>query len=308
MHTVKRVVVAIAALVAATCPALFEACGGQHTPAPGGGSALDGSATDGSTPDGSAGTDSDIDASADASADVAADATSDGGCPYDYDAPPDVARGPACSHAQEQQAWAAMVTQPIVLPNRAAGLDLAGAGDAGITLAQAEEKLCTSLDYQDLFGDCSRVAAWPPASNVFMDYDPATGIGRFLLVGLFGPGYTGALGFKSPSGGSSYSIAPYTQIQKDGQPFMLEKGWSGTAFESEVDELYRGIVATFAPSVPLDPPGTTCVATKKCVVGQPNNQLGFVFIDALGFAFWVTDFTSAQPAPSTPTRLDVYRR
>ena len=237
-------------------------------------------------------------------ADVDARVADDGGTNCTFgDAMPDVARGSTCTGAVKAQRWAAMDQQPVRLPNRAAGLSLSGATDAGLTLAEAEQINCQSDDLGDLFGDCSRVASWGDNSEAWLNYDPNTGVGRFLVVFS---GYGGALDFKSPDGTTSYSIGVGRQITKNGQPFTLDTGWSGPAFEAEVDELYRGIVATFAPTIALDPPGTACASTHKCAIGK-FGVIGYVFIKAIGFAFWVPDVTAAQPAPSSPNRLDVDR-
>jgi hypothetical protein len=219
------------------------------------------------------------------------------------DAMPDVGRGPLCTPAAKAQRWAAMIQQPIQLANRAAGLSLSGAADAGLTLAQAEAIDCQSDDQGDLFGDCTRVASWGDSSEAWMNYDPTTGVGRFFVLW---PGYLGALDFKSPDAATTYSIGVNRQITKNGQPFTLDTGWSGAAFEAEVDELYRGIVSTFAPTIALAPPGTTCASTHACKIGR-FGAVGFVFIPAVGFALWVSDATAAQPSPSIPNRLDVNR-
>jgi hypothetical protein len=227
----------------------------------------------------------------------------DGGasCTYLSDATPDVARGATCTASAKAQRWAAMVQKPIILPNRAGGLDLRGGACAALTLAEAEGINCQSDDQGDLFGDGRRVATWGDNAEFWMHYDPCTGVGTFFVAWQ---GYLGTLDFKSPDGGSSYSIAVLRQITKDGNPFTLDTGWSGAAFEAEVDELYRGIVATFEPGTTLAAPGTTCVSTQKCKVGNFGAP-GYVYIPELGFALWVGDRTAAQPGPSIPNRFDV---
>jgi hypothetical protein len=94
----------------------------------------------------------------------------------------------------------------------------------------------------------------------------------------------------------------YAPITKNGSSFTLDTGWSGAGFEAEVDELYRGLIATFAPNIPLDPAGVTCTSTQKCVVATYGN-VGYVFVPSLGFAWWVQNI-NAQP--NLPSWLDVY--
>jgi hypothetical protein len=190
----------------------------------------------------------------------------------------------------------------ITLPGMAAGLDLNG-GDAGfLTLAQAEAINCPGAYLGDQFGDCSVAVSWGPSGEVEFDLDPVTGDGRFIV--LF-PGYGGTLKFQSPDLLATYTLSVGAPLQKNGGSFVLAQGWNGGAFESQVDDLYRGLVSTFAPLTPLDPPGTTCVSTSKCTVGRIGNQ-GYLFVKSLGFAFYVSDVTAGQPTPSTPVRVDLY--
>ncbi len=221
-------------------------------------------------------------------------------CPFG-DAMPDVARGPTCTGTAKAQRWAAMIQQPITLRNHAAGLDLRGAADAGLSLAQAEQVNCESSDLGDLFGDCTRVAGWGDNAEVWLDYAPTTGTGRFMVLYQ---GYLGALDFHSPDAVASYSIGLGRAIYKNGTVFVFETGWSGAAFDAEVDEVYRGLTATFAPEIALDPAGTTCITTHKCVVGN-FGDVGYILYKALGFALWVPNIHAPNPTASTPYRFDV---
>ena len=298
------------ALLAAAPLLPLAACSGGTVAATQDAAAQDAAAQDATAGDDSAQPPLD-DASSDGSiadASVSCDGGADGdeagaSCTYSGDAMPDVARGPTCTVSAKRQRWATMLQQPIVLTNRAGGLDLRGTTCGGLTLAEAEAINCQSDDQGDLFGDGKRVATWGDNAELWLHYDPCSGAGTFLVVYQ---GYTGKLDFKSPDGTSSYSISVLRQISKNGSGFALDTGWTGAPFEAEVDELYRGIVATFAPGIALDPAGTTCVSTKKCKVGT-FGTVGYVFIPALGFAFWVNDVTAAQPTASIPMRLDVDR-
>jgi hypothetical protein len=225
------------------------------------------------------------------------------GCIWDLpDAMPDLARGPACSGPQQQAAFAAMDPAPITLPGKGARLDV-GSADAGVlTLAQAESIDCQGQYLGDLFGDCTVAFGFGNSQEVIADVDPDTGQVQFLT--LTAP-YTGTLAFQSRDKTASYVLQIGTQAQKNGAPFTLDQGWTGAGFDAEVDELYRGIVSTYAPAISMDPPGTTCRATQRCVVGFFGN-VGFVFIPSLGFAWYVSDVTAAEPGPSIPWRLDLY--
>jgi hypothetical protein len=54
----------------------------------------------------------------------------------------------------------------------------------------------------------------------------------------------------------------------------------------------------------LPPQGTTCVASHDCTVSLLGGG-GSIFFKGLGFVLWVP---SVNAAPSTPNRLDVYRK
>lgn len=117
----------------------------------------------------------------------------------------------------------------------------------GLTLAQAETINCQATEYGDAFGDGTDVSYWGDNGEVWFDITPATKLGVMLTLW---PGYVGTLSFKSPDQLQSYTIGIYTTIQKNGQPYTLESGWTGATFEAEIDELSRGLIATFAPQVP----------------------------------------------------------
>jgi hypothetical protein len=193
-----------------------------------------------------------------------------------------------------------MVMQPIKLPGKAAGLDIRMAG--GLTLSAAERVNCQGDPQGDAFGDCTLVVSWGDNGEVWFDYQPWNGVGLTMTLWA---GYLGTLNFKDPGGTHTYQIGILSQILKDGQPFTLATGWSGATFDNEVDELYRGLLATFAPQIPLDAAGVTCMSTKKCT-SSTFGTIAYIDIPSLGFAFWVDNYTAAQPIPSTPTRIDLF--
>jgi hypothetical protein len=196
-----------------------------------------------------------------------------------------------------------MVLGTITLPNHAATLDLLGDG-FGLTLGEAETKLCASKDLGDSFGDGSRTAAFGDSDEMYFVYYPLSGRGRWMNLW---PGTIGTLTAKSPDGAHTYTLGIAVQIQKDGSAFTLKSGWSATdaTFAGQVDELYRALVHTYAPTVTLPAAGTTCIVDKTCVVGAFGADIGYVFVKSLGFSFWVDNRAAADPVPSIPTRFDV---
>jgi hypothetical protein len=190
--------------------------------------------------------------------------------------------------------WAAMVQAPVVPQGHAALLSL-----PGLTLPAAQQILCPGTNLGDQFGDGTSVQQWGVNGEVWLDFDPATTKGKMVTLW---PGYVGATSFNSASAMDHFSIAVNTQIVKNGQPYTLD--WSNTAaFDAEIDELCRGLMATFTNQA-LDPPGTLCTSSGKCTTGKFGTN-GFVYFKAVGLALWVSDTTAPQPVPSIPTRLDV---
>jgi hypothetical protein len=219
----------------------------------------------------------------------------------DLATPPDLAGGPLCTPQQKAARWAAMVQTPIVLPKKAAGIDIAGPNGKGLTRQAAEMINCQSDPMGDLFGDGNQDATWGDNGEVSFEYIPATQILRQLNLWS---GYLGILQFKSPDGLDSYQLSIEVQIKKDGKPFPLH--WNDVnLFPAESDELYRALIATFAPQIPQEAPGTTCLSTKKCTKGV-FGDVGYFYVPAVGFALWVDNVNAAQPVPSIPTRFDLF--
>jgi hypothetical protein len=271
-----------------------------------------GSASDGMTGGGdSAGTDA-TDSSVDVPSEEAGDDAgippdaSPGKCHWDdhLDAQPDVFHPPPCTGAIQQNAWNTMDNQPISLPGSMGGIDFVV--DGGLTVGQAEQTLCQGAYLGDFWGDCTVLYAWGANHELTAKVDPATGQILVLTADLLGTGYNGAITFHGPNGVATYVIPMNAPIQKDNSNFALDTGWSGQSFDNEVDELYRGLIATFAPNLAQDAQGTTCVSTGKCLVASGGGG-GGVYIPSIGFAFWSSSVNAAQPGPSTMDRMDVYR-
>jgi hypothetical protein len=225
----------------------------------------------------------------------------DGGPPTDLGPPPDV--GVSCTMPEMAAAWATMDQAPIMVPNRAAALDLAGPNGQGLTLHDAETVNCNGTNLGDAFGNGEEVISWGDNAEVWFEFKTSTEVGDMLTLW---PGYVGTVDFHDSNSSHTYQIGLATQIAKDGAPFELNGPWSVSdpVFAGQLDELTRALLATFAPTVTPDPPGTTCLASNKCMVGH-FGDVGYAFIPALGFAFWVDNVNAAQPSPSVPSRIDM---
>jgi hypothetical protein len=187
-----------------------------------------------------------------------------------------------------------MVQAPIAPQGHAALLSL-----AGLTLPGAQQILCPGTNIGDQFGDGTSVQQWGNNGEVWLDFTPATMKGVQLSLW---PGYVGTVSFKGANAMDQYTIPLNTQILKNGMPFTLD--WSNTAlFSMEIDELCRGLMATFT-NLALDPPGTLCTTSGKCTTGTFGTT-GFVYFKAATIGLWVADVTAAQPVPSIPNRLDL---
>ncbi len=207
-----------------------------------------------------------------------------------------------CPGPQKAARWAQMVKEPILPPRQAAGIDLAG-GDSwtGITIEQAEQINCQSTNLGDAFGDGSQTNYWGDNGEVWFVYRVSTHKGIWMTLW---PGYLGTVTAKSPDDQHTYNIPIQSQIQKDGKAFTLD--WisnKGADFEQQSDELYRALLHTFAPGLPLDPPGVTCQSTGRCIKGS-FGDVAYFYIPAIGWALWIDNQNAPQPTPSIPTRMD----
>jgi hypothetical protein len=192
------------------------------------------------------------------------------------------------------------VRQPIRLPNKAAGLDLAGADGHGLKLDELTSQPCVKFD------PSTGTVDWVPSVVELSVESTTLRATRMMIIA----DYLGEIEAKSPDEANTYLIglAPM-RIEKNGAPFDLPRGWtSDPSFAPAADELYRAIAHTFLPLVVLPPSGETCLADKTCVVdfpaGGPGGPTTF-YVVAAGFAFWVDDASGAPPIPSTPTRFDL---
>ena len=293
--------------------------GGHDSSAPDANAQAPDSGGDSTAPDAGGDAPSTSDGGLDAQ-DSSADAAPDGGepdggaCDVDAEATPNLG-GNQCTAAQEQTAWTAMDSQPILLvPSRAAGLNLGravaqvdagffGIDDAGapLTVDEAVQTNCQLQSIGDVNGTCVDWSAyWGSNSEVIAELDVATR--QIYYLGLEN-GYVGKLSFKSADATNSYSIMINEPIMKNSTALTLD--WTNTtALAATADELYRALLATFAPSLSVS--ATNCQTSGDCAINTFSDGSGYVYYPRLAFAFRVQSTTAAQPTPSTVYFIDLY--
>lgn len=240
-----------------------------------------------------------------ASADVAVDSvvTADTLADSFVDSTPTLDAITACSPDDRAARWKMMASDPIAPPAHAATLDLGGADGAGITLAEAEAKLCPSTDLGDKFGDGTRVAAWGDGNEVWLAYDPATKRASSLTLWT---GYIGQVVAKGADG-HRYAVRVGVPMTKDGAPLSIPVGWpfASPAFIDALDELDGALLHTFAPSIPA--PSPNCMAAKTCPAGHFGPSEAFVIFTDVRFVVDVADRNATDAQHVTPNRLELYR-
>ena len=217
-----------------------------------------------------------------------------------------------CDAPTKAARWKAMVHEKIIPPTSGGGLDISGGPTwSGMTIEEAESPAkspakpnggnCQSNSLGDQFGDGQLVNGWGDNNELWMLYRVST---RKAVWLNFWQGYLGTADFESPDGKDKYSIGVGQQIQKNSTPYTLDwVGAGGKNFVPQANELYRGLVHTFAPAIALEPDGVTCFDTARCVKGS-FGDVAYFYIPAIGFSIWVDNQNAAQPVPSVPTRLD----
>lgn len=209
-----------------------------------------------------------------------------------------------CTGSQEAARWKIMDTLPIVPPTGGAGLDMSGGMSwAGLTIQAAEAINCQSQELGDQFGDGSSVGAWGGSQEVWADYNVSNHLIQFMT---FWPGYVGTIDMKSRDGVHTYSInCNNQQSTKDDNAYTIN--WpldpaSAVQFNSEVNELYDALTATFEPGLPAD---LDCINSGACIHGA-FGDVAYMFFPALGTGFWVASQSQPQPVPSIFNRIDQY--
>ena len=208
---------------------------------------------------------------------------------------------PSCN---PQAAWANMFDAAIVPPYRMLGLDLHGDDDAGITISQVAQAACEVNDGGSVAPGMWSVSWGQPGTSTtnptaYFQYDRV--LGRYDEL-LMGPGYTGALDFKSADGGAKYHIDLNGPITKNGAPFELD--WAGPSdagvtFAQEATELRNAMVATYAPGTP---PSADCTADLSCLAcGTGCAGAGGAEIGIRAPIFFYMVFGDAINHPSQPS-------
>jgi hypothetical protein len=209
--------------------------------------------------------------------------------------------GDSCSPELRASRWTTMLTQPIVLLGRAAGVDIAGSDKSGATRAEIEALLCSGTSKGATFGADTETVAWGNGAEVSVVFDSASAKARYaVLTG----GYTGALEFKARDGATPYRIELGKPMQKATAPLAVP--WSDpAALTTLMSELEDALVATFVPTTPKRT--TPCTEAPATCERGSLGALGYLYFRSVGVALWVGD-TSAAERSNTPTRLDVYAR
>lgn len=208
-----------------------------------------------------------------------------------------------CTGEQRAARWAKMVTEPILPPTKAAGIDGVG-GDAwtGMTVEQAEKINCQSETYGDQFGDGTLVNAWGDQGEVWIKYDIANH-NKIQWISLW-PGYVGSLDFTSRNGQDKFVIQIGTQITKNGKKYPID--WTDPAkFNAVATEIVDALFATYAPDLPAeDITKGGCIGNGHCTQTVFPEQ-GALRIWPLGLHIWVNNPLAPQPTPSTFMRIDM---
>ena len=205
--------------------------------------------------------------------------------------------GDGCSADVRASRWTTMLAAALTLPNRAAGLDLAGASKTGITRAEVETQLCAGVAKGKISGDDTDSFAWGDGSEVSIAFDTVTGAARFAaLTGA----YTGALEWKGVDGTTPYVLKLGVPLSKAGAPIAIP--WTdATALGTLLDDLDRSLRATFTPTVAQ--PATPCTtAPATCERGGLGTS-GYLYLKTFGLVIWVAN--TADTA-SNVSRIDVY--
>jgi hypothetical protein len=212
------------------------------------------------------------------------------------DAAPDVG-APSCTPLERVKHLSTGMKEPIIPFVGAAGLKFVTGCSTRLALADVDLALCPGAD-EGATEPGTQMMSWGDNGEMWAEYDSKTTIVRGLWLFF---GYTGKIVFHSPDAQHTYSIGVGDQPIKDATLVTLD--WNGPTFETTVDELYRGMLATFAPSVPAPPPGVTCIASKDCTTNR-YGQMGYVYFKTgLNTSIWVDDVNAAEPYASIPSRI-----
>jgi hypothetical protein len=222
-------------------------------------------------------------------AEVAADADpAVRGCALAPDGTYRPAHPPTCSESQRASRWAEMIRAPILLPNRAGGLDLVAPASSDGWLDDVWSKNCepSQIDVQP---ECIANVSWGDNLALTVSYDL---VGRRPLAILLGPGYLGTLDFRSADDATSYRVGR-GEMLRNGGPIRVP--WDTNDLGSTMDELHRALMATFAPTAKVEVEGVTCLQTQKCTVWMQGSTGASMTFRPLGLSLI---FESATPRAS----------
>ena len=158
-------------------------------------------------------------------------------------------------------------------------------------ITDGPDKLCqaTTIGPGGNGSDCGTGTSievyWGNNQEVQYEYCVATQKALFLELR---PGYTGHMkwSYVTPADGNSYDYDMQIGVQiskqrtdKSQPATKYVVHWSGTndtaQTDADIDELYNGIVSTFAPDIFVPPaPGTNCKINGTCLVLGTGNQDG----------------------------------
>jgi hypothetical protein len=215
-----------------------------------------------------------------------------------------------CNAAKEAAVWKQMVQAPIVPPTVGGQLDMAGLDSTGkietwtgITIEQAEQINCQSTNDGDAFGDGNQDNYWGDNGEVLAEYLVSNHLIQTLT---FSPGYTGTMNFTSRDGKDQFIMPVGTLPTKNAAPYYFD--WdtpafnTSTLFDTEINELYDALTATYAPALPHDP---NCQGSGACIVTPFGDAAGMYF-PALGVFLVVASYTQGQPTASTVVQFTLY--
>jgi hypothetical protein len=217
--------------------------------------------------------------------------------------------GNVCTPAEQADALARALTQPITPPYTYAGLDISGgAAGGGLTYEQATQVLCQGTQ---LGVDGNRVeVSWGPKDEIYAEYDATTH--KMNLIEVSG-GYEGKIAFKSrptsvtdptkpnPFGTHTYSVGVGSPIQRDGADWELD--WKD--FDKQSTELFDALMFTFAPDQPSVQ--DSCHSAQACMITGAAAGADRAFgARPIRTYFRVSD--GAQPGASTPRALYTFLR
>jgi len=163
---------------------------------------------------------------------------------------------------------------PIIPLSKIAGLNMNESGLGTASLAYAESVYCGAGTFggqEDAGADPgTTITSWA-GGDISAQYNDSPGPNDLQTISVQGS-YTGSLSFTSRSGGTygtghNYVIGVGT-LTKDGLSFPI--GFGGGNADAAINELFDGMMATFAPAFPVDP--NDCTSDGNCLLYDASEQ------------------------------------